>query len=489
MKLSLIVTSYQDAPLDSPISITLADEGATIGRRENNSLVLPDPKRFISGRHAIIDYQAPDYYITDTSTNGVIINQSPTPLGNGNSTKLHDGDLLIIGDYTLQVKLDDAIGITDDHSSSPEYAEPYPVEPLADIAGENLDLSIDPFGELDSDPVQKMIDENELIPAEWHDDQESVADPFAFDDQEFHGADSAPEDNPPAKDYDHVPAQNEAFQPTPGKPESQPPDQKQAGDANDIFDEDWFLDQEDVNADAIELADQPEAELKPPKSDTSPASQPIENVPTPPAAAHRDEDSLIENFLRGAELQGDNIAESIKPETFYLIGKILRASIQGTMDVLWGRTKIKNEMHLDVTMIKARENNPIKFSVSAEEALTKLLTHHDKGYLPPEKAIQEAFDDILAHQYSVIAGMQTALLTVLQRFDPEKLEQRLQQESPISASIPFHRQAKLWKLFEQLFEEIGREAEDNFYHLFGQAFAETYAQQINKLKTSKHDRL
>jgi type VI secretion system FHA domain protein len=144
-------------------------------------------------------------------------------------------------------------------------------------------------------------------------------------------------------------------------------------------------------------------------------------------------------------------------------------------------------MHLDVTLIKARDNNPIKFSVSTEETLVKLLAHQSKGYLEPQTAIKEAFDDIRAHQYAVIAGMRTALLAVLKRFDPRRLEQRLQEESPIGASIPIHRKAKLWTLFEQLYQHIESEAKDNFYHLFGQAFADTYEQQMQNLKKTNSD--
>ncbi|SMG64373.1 conserved hypothetical protein, partial [methanotrophic bacterial endosymbiont of Bathymodiolus sp.] len=79
----------------------------------------------------------------------------------------------------------------------------------------------------------------------------------------------------------------------------------------------------------------------------------------------------VDNFLRGAGLEHAGIEETLTPESFYIIGKILRTSIQGTMDVLIGRAKIKNEMHLDVTTIKSLENNPVKFSVTAEEAIRK----------------------------------------------------------------------------------------------------------------------
>jgi len=59
------------------------------------------------------------------------------------------------------------------------------------------------------------------------------------------------------------------------------------------------------------------------------------------------------------------------------------------MDVLIGRTKIKNEMHLDVTIIKSKQNNPIKFSVTTDEALFKLLLNNSSGYMPQKKLLKK----------------------------------------------------------------------------------------------------
>ena len=129
--------------------------------------------------------------------------------------------------------------------------------------------------------------------------------------------------------------------------------------------------------------------------------------------------------------------------------------------------------------------NPIKFSVTADEALTKLLLPQNKGYLPAEKAVTEVFDDIRAHQLSVIAGMQTALDSILRRFSPQEFEKKLQKISPFSANIPVQKQAKLWALFEQHYEEIGRETQDNFYLLFGKSFAESYEKQNKQLRQNE----
>ena len=417
-------------------TIVLNQESATIGRNDSNTLALEDPKRYISGQHAIINYHNSAYFITDTSTNGVFINKGTQPVGNGNNVKLNDGDQLRIGEYIVNVS------VVSERKSAEEY-----------VANEGLDFSDDPFVELSNDSVQGMIDGNQ-----WEKKNpvmENLNNPdLDFFDLTSKGDDSISEVEPPS-------AFKEAFQPFVTEKKEQ-----KIVSTNELIGEDWFNTEVRDDQSAIESVE-------------------YEKKSTPLKIANTQAEILIDNFLRGVGLSNTEIDQSLTPESFYIIGKMLRASIQGTMDVLVGRSKIKNEMHLDVTMIRSRENNPVKLSVSVEEAIRKLLAPQDEGYLLASEAIEEAFDDIRAHQFSVIAGMQTALLDVLKRFDPEKLEQRFQRQNPISSSIPIHKQAKLWELFEHLYNDIEHEAADNFYHLFGQAFAESYEQQMIKLKNSK----
>ena len=484
MKLTLSVISFAGADVKGSKTITLSREGASLGRKDDNALVLPDPKRYVSGHHALIEYRSPNYFIKDTSANGVLINDSKTPLGNGNSIKLTDGDHLIIGDYTIEVRLEDDFFEADAQA----------IPPLSDA---QFNFPEDPFADLNSDAIQGMIDKNDLIPSDWKNVTEKSNNSFEFPDN------PVPEKIPNGKidssqgDYEHVSPYKEAFADFKQEKKGLTDIEPASTIPTDIFSEDWY--DAGNNSKKDESKPAPIADIEPQFQSENKAAK-YEPLHVEPAdtkkeisaleknvAANAFGEELIQNFLRGAQLESSKISESINPETFFIIGTILRAAIQGTMDVLIGRAKIKNEMHLDVTIIKAKQNNPIKFSVSADEALSKLLLLKDSGYMPPKEAIEEAFDDIRAHQYSVIAGMQTALMTVLKRFDPQKLEERLQRLSPISASIPIHKQAKLWNLFEQLYEEIQQEAEDNFYHLFGQAFAETYEQQMQKLKSSKKD--
>ncbi len=78
-----------------------------------------------------------------------------------------------------------------------------------------------------------------------------------------------------------------------------------------------------------------------------------------------------------------------------------------------------------------------------------------------------------------MAGVQTALLKLLQRFDPATLEKRLAQ-GRLAAVLPGARKARYWDSFVEVYAEIAREAEDDFQAVFGREFAKAYAAQARK---------
>ncbi len=107
MPLRLQVTNDTgDLPPDECVR-EFAGAGATIGRNPDNDWVLPDERRYLSGRHAIIDYQGGAWYLVDTSRNGVFVNGADTPVGRGHPQRLFDGDRLRIGTYEIAVEIRD----------------------------------------------------------------------------------------------------------------------------------------------------------------------------------------------------------------------------------------------------------------------------------------------------------------------------------------------------------------------------------------------
>jgi type VI secretion system protein ImpI len=105
MPLRLRVTSQQRGKLGDARLKEFAACGGTIGRAQDNDWVLPDDKRFVSGRHALIDFQGGAYYLVDTSRNGVYVNGADTAVGRGHPQRLFDGDRLRLGEYEITVQI------------------------------------------------------------------------------------------------------------------------------------------------------------------------------------------------------------------------------------------------------------------------------------------------------------------------------------------------------------------------------------------------
>ena len=105
-----IVSEHKEIVEDDHVRV-FREDGGMIGRSFENDWVLPDPDRFISGKHATIDFQSDAYYLADTSTNGIYINGEKQPLGKGNPRRLFHGDRLRMGDFEFEVTLDEGEGL------------------------------------------------------------------------------------------------------------------------------------------------------------------------------------------------------------------------------------------------------------------------------------------------------------------------------------------------------------------------------------------
>jgi len=105
MPLHLRILGEKGTRLGELQSCTFAACGGTIGRAPDNDWAIPDQNRYLSSRHAVIDFQAGAYYLIDTSRNGVYVNGTDTPVGKGRPQRLFDGDQLRIGDYEVKVEI------------------------------------------------------------------------------------------------------------------------------------------------------------------------------------------------------------------------------------------------------------------------------------------------------------------------------------------------------------------------------------------------
>jgi len=227
-------------------------------------------------------------------------------------------------------------------------------------------------------------------------------------------------------------------------------------------------------------SDDPSGESASPAPSRAPRPPAKGAAPAPVlASAPPDAASLTAAFLSGAGVADLNLGAD--PEAaMRSAGVVFRAMVEGLRQVLISRAAVKNEFRVEQTMLRARDNNALKFSVTTEDALAALLQPNRPGYQPPVKAAQEAFDDVRGHELAVMAGVQTALMALLRRFEPGALEKRLM-PGMLDSLLPAARKARTWELFCTTYKDIARDAEGDFLSVFSREFARAYDEQMRKL--------
>ncbi len=523
MPLVLTLHKARDPANRQRESRTLEEGTLSIGRGPGNDWVLQDPAQFLSKTHCVVTATRSGYMLTDRSSNGVFLNGAKQRVERDSDVAIGDGDEFTLGDYLVrvsevasitsrtvtasaaydprnavpEVERDDPFGL--DEFLAPRPAPPAPpppppkrAAPRADpFADPRLSARDDPFGDDTGDlhgappaaarpfgdPAPKSVSPGTRDPFDVRD--EKVRDPFGEDDDLFSGAKPAVSWQGPSQP-DNVDANAQAFLPpkvitTPNM-------------------DDWDDLLGDEPPSGVQLPASPPPPLQPllpptpappaawlPAEPSTPSPQlPAAPVPPPiavPAAATADAGRLIAAFLDGAGVPKLDVSGQEPEAYFRLVGELFATMVESLRDVLMSRAAVKGEFGVDQTMLRPKDNNALKFSVTPADAVGALLQPGRPGYLPPLRATKEAFEDVRIHQLAVMAGVQAALFNLLKTFDPASLEARLEKGSVIESFLPGARRAKLWEAYCAKYKDIARDADSDFQSVFGDEFSKAYTKQ------------
>jgi len=184
---------------------------------------------------------------------------------------------------------------------------------------------------------------------------------------------------------------------------------------------------------------------------------------------------LAAAFGRGAGL-GAAVAP-LTPEWMEHLGALLRATAEGTLALLQSRAIAKRQMRAEGTHITPRQNNPLKFSPDATEALTRMLQRDaSPGFLDPVAALHDAHHDLLVHQVAMLAGMRAAVFELFSRLGPEAAESGEGPAHGISR-LPLLRAAALWHRHRMQHAQLLEHLDDDFQTIFGREFLRAYEAQ------------
>lgn len=431
-----------DGVPDGPGERELAAAGSTIGRAPDCDLVLDDPLRLVSRRHAWIVPQGEEAAVVRCISASAALLVNGETLDPGGERVVRLGDRIRIGGF--EVLLD---------RSAPEVAAP-PMTPelavAAPLAPPSVAIAV--ARPLPQPPAARAADPDPATPMPRRLDRwfnlETVPDPLG------------PGSPLPAADEAAV---AQLAPPHAGRPA------------------------------ALPVAPPPSAmplpaRLHAPPERPTPADR---STPSPaPGADPRsaaDVQALRQAFLRGAGLD-DAAPVELEPVWMEHVGRLLRTSTEGTVDLLRSRAVAKRGLRAEGTRIAARENNLLKFTPDAAEALRFLLSLDARpGFLGANEALHDAHEDLQVHQLAMVAGMRAAVFDLISRLGPDAIEREEGPPQGLAKWSALWREAALWRRHRHGHARLLESLDDTFETIFGREFVRAYEAHARRLPGGETD--
>lgn len=193
-----------------------------------------------------------------------------------------------------------------------------------------------------------------------------------------------------------------------------------------------------------------------------------------PGAAGLDDQTLLALICQSAGLDPQMLSGRDPREVATELGLVLRTSTEQLSSLLQGRANAKRiAKSANRTMIGAADNNAMKFTADASEALEIMLRKSRAGYLDAPASFREAFQDLHSHEKATFAAMQKALARLTEDLTPESVEDK------VSGAFGSHK-AKAWELYVQRWNAKTEHHENGILDVFFAYFSEIYDSMTKK---------
>ena len=447
MALRLRVVSEHSTRLGPQATKVFGVHGGTMGRSSDNEWILPDPERYLSGKHARVDFRAGAYILVDTSSNGTYINGAQVPLGKYHDYQLKDGDYIRLGEYEMLVSIDKSNDFPPDEGAIVAYDGRSPSSAAKKSTANDLGADLDLSALLET--TDQPQPEPRIRPG--------VATPGA-------GA-MAP----------GVVTQRDAYgQSLPAHPSA------------DEGATPWHMLTRPLKVEptvaAAPRADTGAAGSGPPSiGPLAPSSS------GPPSISGRsfsatlfdgDFEAGLSAFCRGAGIDLRSINSEARSTALQLAGQLLRESILGLMELNHGSHEFRNRFRISAPPVDAPES-PLNFSKGIDEALVRLLNNLSTRAGSVE-AVRSNFREIKGQNTAIMTAMRAAFEEFLQRVDPKELEERFERAGKRGV-FGTPNKSKYWELYAEMYAGVSQRPDDGFPHLYIEAFAKAFEAKLRTL--------
>lgn len=509
MGLTLKIENVTSLPDGGPLSVSVEGRrGLDIGRDPYLDWTLPDPGRFISGKHCEVRWHDGGYWLHDVSTNGTYLDGADSRLKEPH--RLRHGERFAIGHYII------AASVVDEEAASRDAATAAgaPYDRLWDAPADAA-APIDPR-ELkparSSRPVRPdfmdwavAVPDPGSEPADWAAPAApppAVTRPRAADGPAAPPPTRPPQSPPPpspppshpkspGEPMDDGEAEGEAWaqgpqRPQPAAPEPAPlPQPRRQVWVSSAPSGPWAQPASAPSAAETAPAESPPGQQpqgqQPPPGQQPPQGQPPQGPPAsaaPPAesgaagaAAAAD---FVALFARAAGLPPDALKGRDPAELATELGELMRLVADNMKLLLEARSATKRlSRSSNQTVVQAIDNNPLKFAPGADEALRIMFGPPTRSYLDARRALAEGFGDLKRHQVNTFSAMQEALRLTLGEFDPNVIEDTAGPDRGLAALLG-SRRARLWDIYLARWRTRTDNHADGLLKAFMDYFADCY---------------
>jgi type VI secretion system protein len=420
MALRLRIVSEHAIRLGEQSTKVFGVHGGTIGRATDNEWILPDPERYLSGKHARVDFRAGTYVLVDTSSNGTYVNGAQVPLGKYHDYLLKDGDYVRLGEYELLVSIDKSNDFPPEEGAIVAYDGQSPSSAVKKSTANDLGADLD---------LSQLLEPSDLSAA----------------DSGVRPRDAYGQAVPRAEPKSPIDAQLEADAPaTP-----------------------WHMMTRPLKVEG--------RTAEPLRTEAAPSSL---SRSQNPVLFEGDFDVGLTAFCRGAGIDPQNISTEARAAALQLAGQLLREAVLGLMDLNQSRNEFRNRFRISSPANDGPES-PLNFSKGVDEALVRLLTTLSTRAGSVE-AIRHNFRELKAQNTASLTATRAAFEEFLGRVDPKELEERFDRATKRGV-FGSQNKAKYWDLYAEMFAGLAQRPADGFPHLFIETFAKTFEAKFRTL--------
>jgi type VI secretion system protein ImpI len=427
MALRFTIENVPNLPDGGPTSFMVTGKRSVdIGRDQHLDWTLPDPSRFISGKHCEVHYRNNAYWLHDVSTNGTFLNGSDQRMRSPHELK--NGDRLVIGQYIVGVSLDGDSRLTSQANAAGQ-ASPQPVA-YPELWGGDADAPppIDRQQIKMARETARPVNPDFLDWAAGVPEVEGETRPRSFARRTSESADMDWASGPPI-------APRTAPQPA----------ARVAAPRRPV----WKDDEPARSEASPVLAPSPIAAERPTERPvpTGPQAAAANDMPSPTESHRSANDAFVRRMARAAGLPADFFNGKDADLLADQFGEIMRVTVTGLMQLLQSRNEAKRlARSTSQTSIQATENNPLKFSPTAEDAIRILFGPKTRSYLDAHSAFAQGFDDLKSHQLKTYMAMQHAVTKLVAGIDPALITRELEAHENIFDTMR-SRKSRLWDAF------------------------------------------